>query len=54
MPQSLSKVIVHIVFSTKDNVETQPEHHRRRTFQDEYRELLGKHGAESDERYVWE
>jgi Transposase and inactivated derivatives len=35
-------------------VEAQPEHHRTRTFQDEYRELLRKHGVEFDERYVWD
>ena len=34
-------------------VKTQ-EHHRTRTFQDEYRELLRKHGVEFDERYVWD
>ena len=35
-------------------VETQEEHHRRRTFQEEYREFLRKHGVEYDERYVWD
>jgi putative transposase len=35
-------------------VETQPEHHRTRTFQEEYRELLRKHGVDFDERYVWD
>lgn len=28
-------------------IETQPEHHRTRTFQEEYRELLRRHGIES-------
>jgi hypothetical protein len=32
----------------------QLEHHRRRTFQEEYRELLRKHGIDFDERYVWD
>lgn len=32
----------------------QDEHHRARTFQDEYRELLRKHGVDFDERYVWD
>jgi putative transposase len=27
--------------------------HRTRTFQEEYRELLDKHGIDFDERYVW-
>ncbi len=30
------------------------EHHRQRTFQDEFRELLRRHGIEFDERYVWD
>ena len=29
------------------------EHHRTRTFQEEYRMLLEKHQIEYDERYVW-
>jgi putative transposase len=32
----------------------QEEHHRGKTFQDEYRELLARHGVEWDERYVWD
>ena len=35
-------------------VETQQEHHRTRTFQEEYRELLHRHGVDFDERYVWD
>jgi REP element-mobilizing transposase RayT len=35
-------------------VQTQEDHHRVRTFQDEYRELLHKHGVEFDERFVWD
>jgi REP element-mobilizing transposase RayT len=35
-------------------VDTQQEHHRTRTFQEEYRELLGRHGVDFDERYVWD
>jgi REP element-mobilizing transposase RayT len=35
-------------------IETQPEHHRTRTFQEEYRELLRRHGIDFDERYVWD
>jgi len=35
-------------------VEEQPVHHRTRTFQEEYRELLSKHGVQFDERYVWD
>ncbi len=47
MPQSLSKVIIHIIFSTKDR-------HRTRSFQEEYRDFLCKYGVEFDERYVWD
>ena len=32
----------------------QEEHHRRLTFQEEFRELLRRHGLELDERYVWD
>jgi putative transposase len=35
-------------------VESQEEHHRTRSFQEEYRDFLGKHGVEFDERYVWD
>jgi REP element-mobilizing transposase RayT len=34
-------------------VAQQREHHKTRTFQDEYRAFLQKHGIEYDERYVW-
>lgn len=32
----------------------QAEHHRKTTFQDEYRAFLRKHNVEYDERYVWD
>ncbi len=35
-------------------VEAQQEHDRNRTFQEEYRALLCKHGVDFDERYVWD
>lgn len=35
-------------------IDGQDEHHRTRTFQDEYRELLHKHRVDFDERYVWD
>jgi putative transposase len=35
-------------------VQRQNEHHRIHTFQEEYRELLGRHNIEFDERYVWD
>lgn len=36
-----------------DYIRNQPEHHRAKTFQEEYLELLRKHRVEFDERYVW-
>src|SRR5436309_2863995 len=35
-------------------VDAQQEHHRTRSFQEEYRELLPRHGFDFDERYVWD
>jgi REP element-mobilizing transposase RayT len=35
-------------------IDGQKEHHRVRTFQEEYRELLRKHGVDFEERYVWD
>ena len=35
-------------------INNQEEHHRTRTFQDEYRDFLKKYGIEYDERYVWD
>ncbi|MEK7793628.1 MAG: transposase, partial [Candidatus Hydrogenedentota bacterium] len=32
----------------------QEEHHKKLSFQDEYRRILKKHGVEFDERYVWD
>lgn len=44
-PSNLESVISY--------VERQEEHHLRRTFQDEFRELCQKHAVAIDERYVW-
>ena len=35
-------------------VNEQGAHHRSRTFQEEYRDLLHRHGLDFDERYVWD
>ena len=35
-------------------IDNQEEHHRKRTFQEEYRAFLAKYGIEYDERYVWD
>jgi putative transposase len=38
----------------KKYIERQKEHHRIRTFQEEFRLFLKKYGIEFDERYVWD
>ncbi|NCU32178.1 MAG: transposase [Candidatus Moranbacteria bacterium] len=35
-------------------IESQFEHHKKRTFKEEYRAFLKKYGVEYDERYVWD
>jgi hypothetical protein len=42
------------VEAVEQYIATQEEHHRKTTFQDEYRAFLKKHGIEWDERYVWD
>ncbi len=34
-------------------IQNQREHHRKKTFQEEYREFLNAYGIDYDERYVW-
>ena len=41
------------VKAVQQYIESQKEHHRRRSFQEEYRELLEKAGIEYDEKYLW-
>jgi putative transposase len=45
-PTSLERVRTYI--------ESQEEHHRKVSFQDEFRRLLAEHGMEWDERYIWD
>ena len=42
------------VESVVEYIRTQPEHHRKMTFQDEFVMLLKKHRVEYDERYLWD
>jgi len=35
-------------------IDNQKEHHRTRTFQDEYRAFLNKYAVNYDEQYVWD
>ncbi len=46
-------VNISIVEATKKYIESQPEHHRRVSFQEEYISFLKKHNIDYDERYVW-
>ena len=40
--------------SVRRYIDGQQEHHRTCTFQEEYRQLLRKHGLDFDVRYVWD
>ena len=40
--------------SVRDYIARQEEHHRRVSFQDEFRQLLRRYEIEFDERYVWD
>ena len=40
--------------SLKRYITEQREHHRQKTFQEEFREFLQKYRIEYDERYVWD
>jgi len=42
------------VEQVKRYIAQQEEHHKRMSFQDEFRELCKRHGVEIDERYVWD
>ena len=39
--------------SVKQYIAGQAEHHKIKTFQDEFRELLERHNIPYDERYIW-
>ena len=45
-PADVDKVVAYII--------NQHEHHKKITFQDEYRAFLKKYKVEFDERYVWD
>ena len=42
------------VAALREYITNQEEHHRRETFQDEFRRLCMKYGLSIDERYVWD
>jgi REP element-mobilizing transposase RayT len=47
-------VSVSMVDKVRAYISDQERHHRRRTFQDEFREFLKAHEIAWDERYVWD
>jgi len=42
------------VVQVRRYIEAQQEHHRKVSFQEEFRVFLKRHGIEYDERYVWD
>ena len=42
------------VEQVKRYIANQEQHHKKMTFQDEFREICSRHGIEIDERYVWD
>jgi putative transposase len=42
------------VNALEEYIKNQEEHHRKESFQDEFRRLLQKYGIQYDERYVWD
>jgi REP element-mobilizing transposase RayT len=47
-------VSVSLLDKTIRYIRAQAEHHRKRTFQEEFLALLRKHRIEYDERYLWD
>jgi len=47
---TVSRSQIHEVI---EYIKNQRAHHRNKTFQEEYLELLQKHGVDYDERYLW-
>jgi len=41
------------LLNVADYIRTQEEHHRKRTFREEYVAFLKRHGIEYNERYLW-
>ena len=42
------------IASVRNYIATQEEHHRKVSFEDEFRQLLRRYEIEFDERYVWD
>jgi hypothetical protein len=50
---TFSSLNVHFIFSTKNRQPLLVEHHRLRSFQEEYVSFLKKYGIGFEERYLW-
>ena len=37
-----------------DYIDRQDEHHRKKTFKEEYLDFLTEYGIECDEKYLWD
>jgi REP element-mobilizing transposase RayT len=46
-------VSVSMLETVRHYIANQEEHHRKKTFQEEYVELLKRNGVEYDEKYLW-
>ena len=42
------------IAAVRDYIAGQQEHHRKKTFQEEYRAFLERHRVAFDERYMWD
>ncbi len=42
-----------VIEAIKEYIRGQKEHHRKRTFQEEYLQLLQENGIDFDEKYLW-
>ncbi len=49
-----SAVSASNVADVREYIANQAEHHKVRSFQDEYRAFLTRNGVQFDERYVWD
>ena len=54
LPWRIFSVGISQVQETVYYLEQQLEHHRTRTFQEEYLAFLKKHGTYFDEKYLWD
>ena len=42
------------VKTLKEYIQNQEEHHRKKSFKEEFREILNRYGVAYDERYLWD